>query len=153
MLTWAVCLAWTLKANMSMSTVRKRLGPLPFLFRSKVEKIWKGRLNLNPSPSSSMKRQNITGCYQQTFENKQFVDTTQKYFALLPQVNFFANNLNFHLSWRWWDPMQAIFLNIFYFNSYFEQIILVQCALLPDNKRDGASFVRVWNMSIIQLCF
>ena len=33
--------------------------------------------------------------------------------ALLPQVNFPANNFNFH--WRWWDRIQAIFLNLFYF--------------------------------------
>ena len=37
-------------------------------------------------------------------------------FALLPQVNFPANNLNFHWSWRWWDRIQVIFLNLFYFN-------------------------------------
>ena len=36
------------------------------------------------------------GCCQQTFENKKFVDITQQCFALLPQVNFPANNLNFH---------------------------------------------------------
>jgi hypothetical protein len=29
-------------------------------------------------------------------ENKKFVDITQQCFALLPQVNFPANNLNFH---------------------------------------------------------
>ena len=38
---------------------------------------------------------------------------TQQCFALLPQINFLANNLNFH--WRWWDWIQAIFLNLFYF--------------------------------------
>ena len=42
-----------------------------------------------------------------------FVDITQQCFALLPEVNFPANNLNFH--WRWRDPIQAIFLNLFYF--------------------------------------
>ena len=31
-----------------------------------------------------------------SFENKMFVDITQQCFALLPQVNFPANNLNFH---------------------------------------------------------
>ena len=30
-----------------------------------------------------------------TFENKKFVDIPQQFFALLPQVNFPANNLNF----------------------------------------------------------
>ena len=34
-------------------------------------------------------------------------------FALFPQVNFPAHNLNFH--WRWWDQVQAIFLNLFSF--------------------------------------
>ena len=41
-------------------------------------------------------RQKIAGGYQQTFENKKFVDIIQQCFALLPQVNFLANNLNFH---------------------------------------------------------
>ena len=36
--------------------------------------------------------QNIAENCQQAFENKKFVDITQQYFALLPQVN---NNLNF----------------------------------------------------------
>ena len=45
-----------------------------------------------------------------------FVDITQQCFVLLTQVNFPANNLNFHWSRRWWDRIQAIFLNLFYFN-------------------------------------
>ena len=66
----------------------------------KVEKILKGSLDSIPSPSPSVKIQ-IMGagkvCFcQQTFENKKFVDITQQCFALLPQVNFPANNLNFH---------------------------------------------------------
>jgi len=39
--------------------------------------------------------QNIAGHCQQMFENKKFVDITKQCFALLPQVNFSANNLNF----------------------------------------------------------
>ena len=42
-------------------------------------------------------RQNIAGRFQQNFENEKIVDITQQCFALLPQVNFSANNLNFHL--------------------------------------------------------
>ena len=65
----------------------------------KVEKILKGSLDSIPSPSPSVKIQ-IMGwkvCfYQQSFENKKFVDITQQCFALLPQVIFPANNLNFH---------------------------------------------------------
>ena len=56
------------------------------------------------------------GHCQQIFENKKFVDITQQCFALLPQVNFPANNLNFHWRWRWWDWIQPTFLNLFYFN-------------------------------------
>ena len=49
------------------------------------------------------------------FENKKFVDIIQQCFALLPQVNFPANNLNFHWRWRWWDWIKTILLNLFYF--------------------------------------
>ena len=49
------------------------------------------------------------------FKNKQFVHIPQQCFAVLPQVNFPANNLNFHWRWRWWSWIQAIFLNLFYF--------------------------------------
>ena len=45
-----------------------------------------------------------------------FVDITQQFFALLPQIYFPAHNLNFRWRWRWWDQIQAIFLNFFYFN-------------------------------------
>ena len=55
----------------------------------------------------------LAGRCQQNFENKKFVDISQKCFALLPPVTFPAHNLNFH--WRWWDRIQAIFLNLFYF--------------------------------------
>ena len=67
---------------------------------TKVEKISKGSLDSIPSPSP--------GRCQQTFENKKFV-------ALLPQVNFPSNILNFH--WRWWDRIQAVCLNLFYFSQ------------------------------------
>ena len=85
--------------------------------KSKVEKILKGSLHSIPSLSPSVKIQ-IMGrkvflmCKgKTTFENKKFVDITQQCFAFFPQVNFPANNLNFH--WRWWDQVQAIFLIFF----------------------------------------
>ena len=78
-------------------------GSLP----GKVESILKGSLDLIPSPSPSVKIQIMggKGCLwykgktllgKQTFENKKFVDITKQCFALLPQVNFPPNNLNFH---------------------------------------------------------
>ena len=66
----------------------------------KVEKILKGSLDLIPSPSVKiqilggkvcLRCKGIAGPCQQTFENKTFVDITQQYFTLLPQVNFPAN--------------------------------------------------------------
>ena len=63
----------------------------------KVEKILKGSLDSNLSPSPSVKIQIMcrkvclrctgkTGCCQQTFENKKFVDIALQCFALLPQL-------------------------------------------------------------------
>ena len=69
-----------------------------------------------PSPSLSVK---IQICFQK------FVDNIQQCFALLPQVNFPSNNLNFHWKSRWWDQIQAIFLNLFYFISMAYTRILV----------------------------
>ena len=68
---------------------------------------------------------------QQTFESKKFVDITQQCFALLPQVNFTANNLNFHWRWRWLDPIQAIFLNLFYFMLCQKILELIEVCLSP----------------------
>ena len=61
-----------------------------------------------------MKRQNISGHCQQTFENKKFVNITLQCFALLPQVNFPANDLNFYWSWKWWEscyPLKSFLLH------------------------------------------
>ena len=61
-----------------------------------------------------------------TFENKKFVAITKQCFALLPKLNFPANNLNFHWRWGWWDRIQAIFLNLFYFNwRNFESVCVI----------------------------
>ena len=42
-----------------------------------------------------VKGKNIAGWCQQTFCLQKFVDITQQFFALLPQANFPAKNLNF----------------------------------------------------------
>ena len=59
--------------------------------------------------------QNIVGWCQQTFCFQKFIYNAQQCFAFIPQANFPTKNLNFHWRWRWWDQIQAIFLNIFYF--------------------------------------
>ena len=48
---------------------------------------------------------------------QKFFDNPRQCFALLPQVNFPSNNLNFHWRWRWWDRIQAIFLNPLHFKA------------------------------------
>ena len=45
---------------------------------------------------------------------------TLQCFALLPQVNFPANNLNFHWRWRRWDQIQPIVLILFYFRKFWQ---------------------------------
>ena len=37
--------------------------------------------------------------------------------AMFCLYTFPAHNLNFYWTWRWWDQIQAIFLNLFYFIS------------------------------------
>ena len=60
------------------------------------------------------KGKTLLGVVNKLLKTKKFFDITQQCFALLPQVNIPANKLNFH--WRWWDRIQTIFLNLFYFN-------------------------------------
>ena len=75
----------------------------------KVEKILKGSLDSISSPSPSVKNQimggkvclrckgkTLLGVVNKLLKIKKFVDITQQCFALLPQVNFPANNLNFY---------------------------------------------------------
>ena len=70
----------------------------------------------------------ITGCCQQTFECKKFVDNAQQCFAFTYQANFPIHNLNFHWRWRWLDRMQVIFLNLFYFTAFL--LVAIQIWLL-----------------------
>ena len=64
-----------------------------------VEQILKESLDSIPSPSIKIQIMGGKVCLrwcQQTFESKKFVDITQQCFALIPQVNFPINILNFH---------------------------------------------------------
>ena len=42
--------------------------------------------------------------------------------AIFCLFTFPAHTLNFHWKWRWWDQIQAIFLNIFYFEINFNLV-------------------------------
>ena len=66
-------------------------------------------------------RQNIAWWCQQTFCSQMFVDNSQQCFAFTPQANFPTHNLNFHWRWRWWDQIQATFINLFYFTWYLHR--------------------------------
>ena len=70
------------------------------------------------SASPSVKNQIMGG--KVCFKGKTLlgiVNKQQQCFALLPKVNFPANDLNFHWRWRWWDQIQTIFLNLFDFEA------------------------------------
>ena len=82
---------------------------LMMLSKFKVENILKGSLDSTPSPSPSVKIQImggkvclrckgkiLLGIVNKLLKTKKFVDITQQCFTLLPQINFPANNLNFH---------------------------------------------------------
>ena len=100
----------------------------------KVEKISEDNLNLISSPSPSVKIQIMGGkvCFRCKGKKCWALSTSFLYskncwqhpamFCLLPQVNFPANELNFHWRRRWWDQIQAIFLNLFYFTVIFATI-------------------------------
>ena len=64
----------------------------------KVEKILKGSLDSIPSPAPSVKIQIMGGkvCFRCKGKTLLGVDITQQCFAIIPQVNSPANNLNFH---------------------------------------------------------
>ena len=80
----------------------------------KVEKILKGSLDSILSPSSQRKFKLWAGKFSWVVKAK------HQCFALLPQVNFPANNLNFLWRLRW---IQAIFLNLFYFTSFLQDTV------------------------------
>ena len=54
---------------------------------------------------------------QQTFEYKKFVDNAQQCFAFMPQANFPADNLNFHLKVMGSNPGYLMKFSLLYLNS------------------------------------
>ena len=97
----------------------------------------------------------MLGIVKKTFENKTFVGIIQQCFALLPQVNFPANNLNFHWRWRWWDRIHAIFLNLFYFIAQWiyieENSLKITFVSIILQKADNSLFFQAAIVKIIPL--
>ena len=87
-----------------------------YLLFLKVEKILKRSLDSIPSPSPSVKIKITWGvkakhCWALSTNFWKWKVENSNVFALSPQVNFPANNLDFRQ--RWWYRIQAIFLNRF----------------------------------------
>ena len=61
-------------------------------------------------------------------------------FCLYIQGNFPAHNLIFHSRWRWWDWIQAIFSNLFYFTYKW-------CFSRKHNFENCSSTNVVWHKS------
>ena len=105
----------------------------------KVEKkILKGRLDSISSPSPSVKIQIMGGKVCLRGKGKTLLGIVNKLLyskvcwqhpAMFCLYTFPTHNLNFHWRWRWWDRIQAIFLNIFYFTTYLRhslEILMLQ---------------------------
>ena len=60
-------------------------------------------------------RHNIAGWCQKSFCFQKFVDNVSQCFVFTHWANFPTHNLSFHCRWRWWDWIQAVFLNLLYF--------------------------------------
>ena len=58
------------------------------------------------------KSKTLLGVVNKLLKTKSLLILPSNFFALLHQVNFPVNNLNFHRRLRWWDWIQAIFLNL-----------------------------------------
>ena len=91
----------------------------------KVEKILKGSLDSISSPSVKIQIIGVTVCLRRKgntllgLVNKHFYSKVcwqqPTRFCL---HTFPTHNLNFLQRWRWWDRIQAIFSNLFYFNEH-----------------------------------
>ena len=55
---------------------------------------------------------------------------------------FPVRNLNFY--WRWLDWIQAIFLNLFYFNMYLSNLLFDQTANFLGESDETSSFFRLF---------
>ena len=70
------------------------------------------------------------------FVFKSLLTSPSNCFALLPQVNFLANNLNFHWRLRWWDLLKYFLL---YLPWNPTTLKLLQCVVLYSTWRQLSS--------------
>jgi hypothetical protein len=93
----------------------------------KVEKVLKGSLVLISFTFSESSKYGWKVCLRskgKVLKTKSLLTSPSN---VLPQLNFPANNSSFH--WTWWDLIQAIFLNLFYFMRQIK-FILTKCLSL-----------------------
>ena len=101
----------------------------------KVEHILKGSLDSIPSPSSLMKIQIMNGKVWLRCKGKTLLGIANNFLyskfwwqnpVMFCLYIFPAPNLNFHQRWRWWDWIQANFLNLLIFTlTMFSYLIKV----------------------------
>ena len=76
--------------------------------------------------NSNYGRESLPRCKGKTLlgiVNKLFVfKVCWQHLAMFCLYTFPVHNLNFH--WRWWDGIQAIFLNLFFFISKIELVVI-----------------------------
>ena len=97
-------------------------------FFHKVENILKDSLDTIPSPSQlkvqimggkvclMCKGKTLLGLVNKLLKTKSLMTSPSNVFPSYLKLP--ASNLSFHQSWRWWDWIQATFLNLFYFTYY-----------------------------------
>ena len=95
------------------------MSPVHKIGIGKVENILKGSLDSIPSLSHSSygrrcKGKTLLGL-STNFWKQKVCWHHPAMFCLITSSKLSANNLNFHWRRRWWDRIQAIFLNLFYF--------------------------------------
>ena len=98
-------------------------------FTLKVEKILKGSLDLIPSLSPSVKIQIMGGKVCLRCKGK----TLLGFFNILLKTKSLFTSF---WRWRWWDCIQAIFLNLFYLVTLRRiASICIQNSLMPFKRR------------------
>ena len=69
------------------------------------------------------KGKKLLGVVNKLFVFRSLLTTSSNALPLHLKQTFPPINLNFHSRWRRWDWIQAIFLNLFYFNIFLKKIL------------------------------
>ena len=112
--------------GLKLKKYTKNTESLNYGFFHKVKKIQEECLDLISSPSPSAKIQIIGGKIWLRCKGITLLGLSTNFWkqkvcwhspAMFCLITYPANNLNFHWRWRWWDQIQAIVLNLFYYTK------------------------------------